>query len=189
MQILRADTQVVVHLGTFVDVTDGFTPQTDILLSGNEAELLKHNSTATVDISGRTWASVTNCRGWYNLTLTTADTDTEGLLTVIVQDDSDCLPVYTHFMVVSANVYDSLMGTDALTVEINAASVDAIWDEAMAGHVTADSFGDLQVMVGNWEITGNQLILKDTAGTVKFTYNLTRDGDATQYNPDKRELV
>lgn len=117
---LKADTQVIVTIGPFVDVGDGFTPQTDIALSGNEAELLKHGSTSVVDISGATWAAVTNCRGYYSLTLTTGHTDTEGQLTVVVQDDSDCLPVRNTFMVVNANVFDSLFAaatTDYLQVD------------------------------------------------------------------------
>ena len=83
MQILKQSTQVIVRVGPFVDVGDGFTPQTDIGLAGNEAELLK-NASVEVDISGRTFTAVTNCRGWYDLTLITGDTDTVGLLTVVV---------------------------------------------------------------------------------------------------------
>jgi len=113
MQVLKADTEVKVRIGPFVDVGDGFTPQIDIALACDEAELLKHNGVATVSIAGNTWAAITDCRGWYDLTLTTTDTNTEGLLTVVVQDDSDCLPVFAHFMVVNANVYDSLYGTAA----------------------------------------------------------------------------
>lgn len=107
MQELRANTQIIVTVGPFVDVGDGFTPQTDIALAGNEAELLKHGSTTVVDISGATWAAVANCRGYYSLTLTTSHTNTEGLLVVIVQDDSDCLPVKQEYMVLSEAAWDS----------------------------------------------------------------------------------
>lgn len=108
MQHLRANTEVIVTVGPFVDVGDGFTPQTDITLGGNEAELLKHGSTSVVDISGATWVAVTDCRGYYSLTLTTAYTNTEGLLVVIVQDDSDTLPVKQEYMVLSEAAWDSL---------------------------------------------------------------------------------
>ena len=107
MQELRANTQVIVPIGPFVDKGDGFTPQVDITLGGDEAELLKHGSVTVVDISGATWAAVANCRGYYGLTLTTSHTDTEGMLTVIVQDDSDCLPVRQSFMVLSEAAWDS----------------------------------------------------------------------------------
>lgn len=117
---IRADTQTIVTIGPFVDVGDGFTPQTDITLGGDEAELLKHGSTSVVDISGATWAAVANCRGSYSLTLTTSHTDTEGMLTVVVQDDSDCLPVRCDFEVVDEIIYDSLFkvaATDYLPVD------------------------------------------------------------------------
>ena len=107
MQILRQSTPAIVRVGPFVDVGDGFTPQTDITLGGNEAELLK-NASVEVDISGRTWTAIANCRGWFDLTLTTDDTDTVGLLTVVVQDDSDCLPVFRDFQVVEEAVYDAM---------------------------------------------------------------------------------
>jgi hypothetical protein len=107
MQLLRANTEVIVRIGPFVDVGDGFTPQTDITLGGNEAELLKAAS-VEVDISGNTWAATTNCRGWYDLTLSASNTDTEGTLVVVVQDDSDCLPVFAQFMVMAEAAWDSL---------------------------------------------------------------------------------
>lgn len=114
MQVLKADTAIKVRIGPFVDVSDGFTPETGITLgSADEAELLKANGAATVDISGSTWAAVSACDGWYDLSLTTGNLDTEGALDIIVQDDSVCLPVHARFQVVNANVYDSLWGTAA----------------------------------------------------------------------------
>lgn len=121
MQVLRADTETIVTIGPFPDVGDGFTPQTDITLGGDEAELLKHGSATVVDISGATWAAVANCRGYYSLTLTAAHVDTEGRLTVVVQDDSDCLPVRGDFMVMNAPAFDALYaaaGTDYLPVDL-----------------------------------------------------------------------
>lgn len=124
MQHLRANTQVIVTVGPFVDVGDGFTPQVDIALAGDEAELMKHGGTVVVDISGNTWAAVANCRGYYSLTLTTTDTNTEGLLVVIVQDDSDCLPVKQEYMVLSAAAYDSLyVAKDAGFMDVNVKTV------------------------------------------------------------------
>lgn len=149
MQFLKANTEVKVRIGPFVDVGDGFTPQTDIALSGDEAELLKHNGVVTVDISGNTWAAITNCRGWYDLTLTTTDTNTEGLLTVVVQDDSDCLPVFTHFMVIAQAAYDSIVvakDTGYMDINVKAVSEDTTaadnlelaLENGTAGYVASD---------------------------------------------------
>lgn len=108
MQELKANTQVKVVIGPFVDVSDGVTPETGITLgAADEAELLKHDSATVVDLSGATWAAITSMDGYYNLTLTTSHTDTEGMLIVVVQDDSVCLPVRIAFMVLSEAAYDS----------------------------------------------------------------------------------
>lgn len=120
MQFLKQSTGVDVRLGPFVDATDGVTPETGVTLgAADQAEVLKHNGAATVDISAATFAAVTGCDGWYDLTLTTSHTDTLGLLEIVVQDSSVCLPVFARFMVVPANIYDSLIGgSDYLLVDI-----------------------------------------------------------------------
>jgi len=110
---IRANTQVIVPVGPFVDVTDGFTPETAITLgAADEAELLKHGSTTVVDISAATWAAITGWDGHYGLTLTTSHTDTPGIIKIGVQDDSVCLPVTAEFMVLSEYEWDRKYGTE-----------------------------------------------------------------------------
>ena len=132
---LEANTEVKVRVGQFVDVADCFTPETGVTLgAADEAELLKHNGVATVDISGNTWAAIASCDGWYDLTLTTTDTNTEGLLTVVVQDDSVCLPVHAHFMVLAQAAWDSkytakdtgYMDVDAKAISGSTAAADNV---------------------------------------------------------------
>lgn len=125
-QILAQNTQVVVRVGPFVDEVDGVTPQTGVTLSGaDEAELLKGTAgAATVDISGRTWAAIASCRGWYNLTLTTTDTNTVGPLIVVVQDDNVCLPVHARFQVVPVAPYGYMWGDNSLNTAIATLSTD-----------------------------------------------------------------
>jgi hypothetical protein len=128
MQELKANTQVIVTVGPFVDVGDGFTPETGITLgAADEAELLKHGSTTVVDISAATWAAVASLDGYYSLTLTTSHTDTEGMLLVVVQDDSVCLPVKAEYMVLSQAAYDSKYAakdTGYMDVNVKAVSED-----------------------------------------------------------------
>lgn len=112
--VLKQSTEIKVRIGPFVDATDGKTPETAVALStADEAELLKANGAATVDISGATWAAVTGADGWYDLTLTTSHTDTIGELVVVVHDDSVCLPVHRTFQVVEEAIYDALYGSGA----------------------------------------------------------------------------
>lgn len=131
MHHLKANTAVKVVIGPFVDVTDGFTPETGVALStADEAEIIKHDAASVTDISGATWAAITGADGYYNLSLTAALTDTEGMLTVIVQDDSVCLPVKAQFMVLSQAAYDSMYAAK----DSGVMSVDAT---AISGDTTA----------------------------------------------------
>lgn len=126
MQALRADTQTKVRIGPFVDVGDGFTPETGVTLAGggdnaDEAELLKAAGAATVDISAYTWAAIAGCDGWYDLTLAAGGLDTEGVLTVVIQNDSVHLPVHKEFMVMNAPAFDAFYaaaGTDYLPSDL-----------------------------------------------------------------------
>jgi len=119
MQFLKQSTAVDVRIGCFMDISDAVTPVTNVVLaSADQAELLKHNGAGTTDISGNAWSAVTNCDGWYDLTLTTDDTATLGLLEVVIQDADLCLPTFARFMVVPTNVYDSFFSTDNLQVDV-----------------------------------------------------------------------
>ena len=101
VDLLRS-TAVKVRVGPFVDVTDQKTPETIVdVATADEAELLKANGAATVSLAAHTWAAVASADGYYDLSLTTTDTNTKGELIVAVNDDSVCLPVCMRFNVVS----------------------------------------------------------------------------------------
>jgi hypothetical protein len=112
--ILKQSTEIKVRIGPFVDASDAVTPETGITLgAADQAELLKANGAATVDISGATWAAITGAGGWYDLTLTTSHTNTVGEMEVVIQDSSVCLPVFAKFQVVEEAVYDDLYAGSA----------------------------------------------------------------------------
>ncbi len=124
MQYLKADTVATILIGVFVDKDDGITPETGITLSGaDSAEVMKHDGATFVDIAGAgaNQATLTHKeKGMYTLLIPAAVLDTEGRLTVFISDESVCLPVWSDFMVVNANVYDSLFAaatTDYLKVD------------------------------------------------------------------------
>jgi hypothetical protein len=127
MQFLKQSTSVKVVIGPFVDETDSKTPETGITLgAADHAEIIKHDSGSVVDIASNTWAAITSADGLYNLTLSTTDTNTPGMLTVYVADTSVCLPVKQNFMVLPGAIYDALVGgTDTLEVDVVAISGDA----------------------------------------------------------------
>lgn len=163
--ILRQSTGIDVRIGPFVDVGDGFTPETGITLSGaDEAELLKANGAATVSISGATWAAVTGCDGWYDLTLTSSHTDTVGELIVVVQDDSVCLPVFQRFYVVEEAVYDDLYAASADPFTVMQSDVAAIHSQTTV--IESDSIiieSSIQVIEPKASDTHSRLVVVEAA--------------------------
>lgn len=121
MRPLRADTLVKVIVGPLVSVSDGFTRVSTFSLSAADvAELVKNDSDTVVDISGNTLTPLTGAAGYYALTITAAQLDTEGGLAVLLADDSLILPYQKDLMVMNANAWDALYaaaGTDYLQVD------------------------------------------------------------------------
>ncbi len=127
---LKQSTAVTVKLGPFVDATDGVTAMTaltiaqaDIRLSKNGGNIAQSNNAA-----GATHDEL----GYYDVPLDTTDTNTLGTLW-LGASESGALPVWQHFMVVPANVWDSLFGADKLQVHV---------DEMTAGIITATGIAD-----------------------------------------------
>ena len=143
---LRRATSRIVRMGKFVDVTDGLTPETGIVLSGltgagEQAEVMKAGGGASIAIDGNTFTAVTGADGYYDLTLGTGDTDTVGDLTVAISDDDVTLPVEATFTVLEEVVYDKMYKatavgplTPALTITLpgqEAPPNAPTWDDAM----------------------------------------------------------
>lgn len=112
---LKQSTACTIMFGPFVDKTDGVTLKTDattitdidhattgIFLSKNGAAAAIRHQTVT--------ASVADAYGMMQVTLDTTDTNTLGSLDVLFAKAATYLPVHKSFEVVTANVYDSLIG-------------------------------------------------------------------------------
>lgn len=125
MQLLKQSTQVKVTIGPLVDAADGFTPETGITLGAADvASVMKHDGGGLTSISANTFSHLSN--GVYNLTLTTSDTNTLGMLTFHLIDFSIMRPFRLDFMVVPANIYDSMIAdTDKLDVNVAQISEDS----------------------------------------------------------------
>ena len=163
---LKQSTGVTVRVGPFIDKTDGLTPETGITLgAADEAELLKGTAgAATVDISGNDWSAITSSDGWYDLGLTASNTDTVPFLTIVIQDDSECLPVFMEFVVINADYYDTKYSGTTITADIRKVGGDAIQD---------NNDGRLEVNVEEWKDTA---VNADTAGYPSVTI---KDGTGT----------
>lgn len=121
MQILKANTNAVVKIGPAISIVDGYsTVNTLNIASGTDyAYVMKSDGTES-SITGNTWAAVTtpnDIDGWYNLTLTAANLDKPGYLTVAILDADLCYPILKEFQVVREGVYDSLYGNYPSVIE------------------------------------------------------------------------
>lgn len=102
-----------IGIGPAVVIGDGYTLSTGLLLSTADSARVRLGDDTTVDISGYTWAAVTNMDGYYDLTLQTGITDTVGPFDVLIEDVSLILPIAMRFYVVEEAVYDALYATSS----------------------------------------------------------------------------
>jgi len=133
MQFLKQSTAVTIKLGPFIDDTDGKTAETGLTISQADIRLSKNGGdiAQTNDATGATHDEL----GYYNVPLDATDTNTLGRLLVAVHE-SGALPVWKEFMIVTANVYDTLCSTDSLDVNVTSLADDVItagkFDESTA---------------------------------------------------------
>ena len=115
-RFLKQSTAFTFRIGPFVDSTDGVTAETALSIAQADIQISKAGG-AFAQTSAATPTTTHDADGWYQCPLTTTDTGTLGSLTVQIVM-AGALPVWEHFMVLPANVYDSLVGgTDALQVD------------------------------------------------------------------------
>ena len=179
MNILKKSTAATIKLGPFIDDTDGKTAETgltiaqaDIRLSKNGGDFAQTNNTA---------GATHDENGYYDIPLNATDTGTLGRLRVAVSK-SGALPVWQDFLVVTANVYDTLCSTDSLDVNVTSLADDVItaakFDESTAFPLKSADTGSTQVArVGadgdTLETLSDEIAAKmATAENIEGTYTL-----------------
>jgi hypothetical protein len=168
---LRQSTSRVVRVGSFVDATDGVTPETGVTLgAADQAEIMKAGGGASVDIASNTWTAVTGADGWYDLTLSTTDTNTVGDLLIVVQDASLCLPVLVRCTVIEEAVYDKLYESEATGPAQAGDAMDLVTDAVDSNALAATALTDIENGVLDAALSGHT-----TGGTVGASLNLLDD--------------
>lgn len=162
---LKQSTSVDVPIGPFVDQTDGFTAESGLTLTQPDIRLKKNAGAWAQKAAAQTLSHEEN--GYYEVTLDATDTNTLGLLRLAV-NESGALPIFEDFLVVPANVYDSLFSTDLLQVDAtqilgDGQSATDLKDFADAGYDPATN-----------KVQG--LVLADTVTT--YTGNTPQTGDS-----------
>jgi hypothetical protein len=113
MRLLKQSTEVTERIGPCLDKTDGVTEEAG--LAGAGTEISKAGGAYGAGPVLGTYDS----DGWYPVTLTTTHTNTLGSLVLKVHDAATHLPVWHEFLVLPANVYDSIVaGSDVLDVSV-----------------------------------------------------------------------
>lgn len=115
MRYLKQSTSVDVPIGPFLDEVDARTAETALTITQPDIRLKKNGANWAQKNAAQTLSHEEN--GFYEVTLDATDTGTLGLLRLAVFE-SGALPVWEDFMVVTANVYDSLFSTDVLDVSV-----------------------------------------------------------------------
>ncbi len=115
MMLLKQSAAIDVIVGPFLDETDGKTPETGLTISQADVRLFKNGG---VDNQKNDASAATHYNnGYYKIDLDATDTGTLGRLLITISEGG-ALPVWREFVVVPANVYDSLVGgSDALEVD------------------------------------------------------------------------
>jgi len=146
MNILKQSTAATIKLGPFIDNEDGATAETGLTIAQADIRLSKNGGdfAQTNNAAGATHDE----NGYYDVPLNATDTNTLGRLRIAVSK-SGALPVWQDFLVVTANVYDTLCSTDSLDVNVTALADDVItagkFDESTAFPLKLADTGSTQV--------------------------------------------
>ena len=135
-QWIKQSTAATIKLGPFLDDTDGKTPETGLTISQADIRLSKNGGAFAQ--SNNAAGATHNENGYYDVPLNTTDANTLGTLRVAVSK-SGALPVWQDYMVVPANVWDSMFGASTLNVNVSTMSsgaVDSILDDPVEGSYT-----------------------------------------------------
>lgn len=186
---LKANTAVDVLIGPFVDSTDGDTAETGLTLSQADIKLSKNGQTLAQKNDAT--AATHDANGYYNCELDATDTNTEGLLVLIVHE-SGALPVRHEFNVLSEAAWDSLYAakdTGYMDVNVKAIGDDTdaatnsgnYWNGAVqAGTVTTGTsttqFADTAFpSLGDDRIIGGVIVFRDPTDGVGLQARLITD--------------
>jgi hypothetical protein len=121
---LKQSTATDVELGPFVDSTDGVSPETALTISQVDCQLIKNGGAAAQKNDATSATHLAG--GHYKVPLNATDTGTLGRLRLYV-NESGAVPVWRDFMVVPANIYDSLVGgSDYIDVSLVQVSGSAV---------------------------------------------------------------
>lgn len=170
-RLLKQSTAFTFRIGPFVDSTDGVTAETALSIGQADLQISKAGGAFAQTSASPT--TTHDADGWYQCPLTATDTNTLGSLTVQIVV-AGALPVWEHFMVLPANVYDSLVsGTDTLDVQTTGIGANVITATAIAADaITAAKVAD-DVSTEIRDKVTQRTTLRGTVSTSSTTTSIT----------------
>lgn len=179
-RLLKQSTAFTFRAGPFVDSTDGVTAETGLTIAQADIQISKAGGAFAQTSASPT--TTHDADGWYQCPLTATDTGTLGTLTVQITM-AGALPVFHDFMVLPANIFDSLVsGSDLIDVNTAQWLGTACATPDTAGHpkVTIKSgTGTGEISLSSGRVALQAGIRKNQA-LANFPFLMT---DSTNHNP------
>jgi hypothetical protein len=179
-RLLKQSTAFTFRIGPFVDAADGVTAETSLTIAQADIQISKNGGAFAQTSASPT--TTHDADGWYQCPLTSTDTNTLGPLTVQIVM-AGAAPVWEHFMVLPAVVYDSLVaGSDTLTVDVTQWTGTNVATPDTAGYpkVTIKSgTGTGEISLSSGRVALQAGIRKNQA-IANFPFLMT---DSTDHNP------
>jgi len=138
---LRQSTTITIKIGPFLDDTTGKDAETALTIAQADVRLSKNGGAYAQKTEATSCTHDEN--GEYGCPLDATDTGTLGRLKLVVFE-SGALPVWHEYMVIPANVWDSLFSTDKLqvdTVEVSGTAQTANDNGADINAILVDTTG------------------------------------------------
>lgn len=128
MRFLRTNTATRITCGPFLDKTDGITPESAITVTSEKLTFVVDDAgvpTLVLDVAPTASGGANdmvlitgNDSGYYDLELAAANVNYLGRAVMSLNDVAVHCPVFHEFMILTANAYDSLFGTDVLDASV-----------------------------------------------------------------------
>ncbi len=128
MRYLKQNTMAYITIGPVLDKTDGVTNEDGLTVTNFSGVIMKEtHATATTHTdftpsatAATAWGmSAIGHGGFYQLRVPAAEINFVGSAMIGLWYTAEALPMWAEFMVIPANVYDSMMGTDLLDINVS----------------------------------------------------------------------
>lgn len=141
------------------------------------------------------WATAPDATSWYVIIATgsavvAAIEDIDLSATMKASVNAECDTAVADVKAVTDKLDDTLED-DGGTYRFTENALEEAPSGAGGGTATVGNQETIiKILTNKWEVTGNQFIIYDDDGTTPiYTFDLTQDGVATEYNPDLRTPV